>query len=124
MAGALLKKTGVVTIDQTPDAIDWANITAATQGANANQTISGIDGSITLGITYSDGIYGMEYRINSGTYTAILSGGTFSVSNGQTVNFRATWDGIDIVSGDVVTITNQSAAGTPTLDTFGVNLTG
>mgnify|MGYP001263606134 CR=1 FL=1 len=79
--------------------------------------------SAALGITYSSGFYTLEYRINSGTYTAIGSGGTFSVSNGQTVNFRATWDGMDIVSYDVVTITNQSAAGTPTLDTFGVSLT-
>ncbi len=123
MAGALLRKTAAGP-DVTPDAVNWANITATTQGANANQTISGIHSSITLGITYSDGLYQIEYRINSGTYIGAGSGGTFSVSNGQTVNFRAIWNGVDVVSHDDVTVTNQSAPGTPTLDTFAVQLTG
>jgi hypothetical protein len=77
----------------------WANIQLAenpspppeyiaASRANANVTLT-LTGTRTAKVTYDVALTGtLNYRINSGTYTTVASGGTFSVTNGDTLNFQ------------------------------------
>lgn len=107
--------------DVTPDAVNWANVSGASPQANANQTISGITSSISISLSLSgtsgEAIF-LDYRINSGSYVTYST--PFSVSNGDTLNFR-----VSTISGGAgagtVTVTNDSS-GSATLDTFTYNM--
>lgn len=101
--------------DVTPNAVNWADISGATPQSNANQTISGIDAtiSISLGKTGS-GI--LTYDLNGAGFTAYS--GAFNVTNGQTLRFQLSGAG----TSGTVTVTNDSD-GSTTLDTFTYSLT-
>lgn len=103
-------------VDVTPDAVNWADISGSGFAANANQTISGIGTSISIGASLSgSGI--LSYSLNGGSFTAYST--PISVSNSNTLRWQV--DSISAVSG-TVTVTNQSAGGA-TLDTFTYNIT-
>jgi len=104
-------------VDVTPNAVNWANITGSTSGSNANQTIDGISSSISVGASLTgSGI--LSYSLNGAGFTAYST--PVSVSNGQTL--RWTVDAVFATNG-TVTVTNQSD-GAITLDTFTYDLTG
>tara|TARA_R110000772_G_scaffold66361_1_gene147860 strand:+ start:56468 stop:57805 length:1338 start_codon:yes stop_codon:yes gene_type:complete len=73
--------------DTIPDAVDWATISVrpAHTGANANQTISGIGGPISISWTDTGAGITVTARKNGGAYQA----SPLSVNNGDTVNFYA-----------------------------------
>lgn len=122
MAGALLKKTAA-SPDLTPDAVNWTDMTFVHTGSqNGNtQTISGITAPITLKVIYSDGQYLLNYKVNAGSFTNIISNSTtITVSNGDTVQFQGVGDGIDTIV-DGVTVVNNSTGGN-TIDTFNVTI--
>lgn len=100
--------------DVTPNAVDWANVSGASPQANANQTISGIDVSITISLSDSGGFSGFEYRLDSGSYVTYSV--PFSVNDGQTLNFRVPGL-IPGTNAGTITVVNDSDAST-TLDTF------
>jgi hypothetical protein len=102
--------------DVTPDAVNWADISGTDFAANANQTISGISGSITISLSISgaDDFETISYRINSGSYVGYTV--PFSVSNGQTLNFAVAVLP-STTAGGTVTVRNDSS-GSATLDTF------
>jgi hypothetical protein len=105
--------------DVTPNAVNWGNVSGFSSQANANQTIDGITSSITISITdVGTGVL-TYYRINSGTYT--LYTGPFTVSNGQTLNFRCDAFPSTTPTG-TITVRNDSS-GSATLDTFTYSLT-
>tara|TARA_R100001086_G_scaffold225289_1_gene143544 strand:- start:10086 stop:10466 length:381 start_codon:yes stop_codon:yes gene_type:complete len=109
--------------DKTPDAVNWANIGPGNSPqTNANQTISGIDGSITLEVNYTGSGAALFYSIASGSFTPVANGGQFSVSNDQTVRFQFTRTVTGTSSG-TVTVTNESDSSAP-LDTFTYSVTG
>lgn len=67
----------------------WGNLTATgTPNANVTLTFAGPARTIRINHTGS-GISDLEYRINSGTYTNCPDETTFSISSGDTLNFRA-----------------------------------
>jgi len=106
--------------DYTPNAVDWANIiTIGANGTNANQTITGINQTVTIKVSWGN-IQGtislVEYRINSGSYVTINNNGTFTVVNNDTVNFRVSGAASTYNYADF-TIKNNST-GDSTLDTF------
>ena len=105
---------GASASDSVPDAVSWSDITTfGANGTNFNQTITGINVTITIKITW-DGTAGtFYYRKNSGSYTAIGSGGTFTVVNGDTVNFRVLNAGS---SGNVSVLNNTN--GDALIDSF------
>lgn len=107
--------------DVTPDAVNWANIGPGTSPqSNANQTINGIDTTITLEINAdSAGLF--EYSLNSGSFTFIANGGQVPVSNGDTLRWRVSPAAPGTVSG-TITITNESD-GSAVLDTFTYSVT-
>ncbi len=117
----LLGAEATTATDVTPNSVNWGNIGPGfSPQVNSNQTISGINTTITLEVNYTGSSVFMYYRINSGSYTLISSGGQFTVSNGQTVNFQAITTNPTTVSG-TVTITNESDGGA-SLDTFTYNV--
>lgn len=101
--------------DVTPAAVDWANISGGSIGFTDAKTISDINTAISLQVTFTgtdlDGFY---YQINSGALVMIASGGSFSVSNTNTVAYAAI---ASVVASGTVTITNLSD-GSTVLDTF------
>jgi hypothetical protein len=104
-------------LDVTPTAINWIDTSGnAAFLPTTNQTIAGIDTSITLQVTYSSTLGGTcSYRINSGTYIALTSGDTFGINLSDTLQFRTTRGAV----GDVITvsITNSSDGGAA-IDSF------
>lgn len=112
------------TVDVTPDAVDWNNISTAGSNATTNtQTISGISQAITLRATFTEDRdnYTLQAIVNgSAVGSPVSSPGnfTFTVSNNDTVAFTAS-------GGDTrdssATITNTSD-GDAVLDTFGITL--
>jgi hypothetical protein len=107
--------------DVTPNAVDWGNISGATSGTNANQTISGTSGNITISRTYV-GAAEISYSLAGAAFTPYTA--PFSVNGlaGQTLRWQATTDG-GIPASGTVTVRNDSAGGA-TLDTFTVSLSG
>ena len=100
----------------------WGNIVDATPGlANANVTLTFSGGvARTLRIEHAlGGGIDFEYRINSGTYTNCPTGTEFSVSSGDTLNFRVN-SGSTITSN--VDVFDLSISASVALDTFSVNL--
>lgn len=64
----------------------WSDINVvspASTGTNEDRTVSGA-GTVTA----TEGVYPLEYRINSGAWTAYSTG--FAITNGQTLGWRAT----------------------------------
>jgi hypothetical protein len=109
--------------DVTPAAVNWANIGPGTSPQdNANQTISGIDTTITLEVNWTGSGASLSYSIDDGAYTLLANGGQFSVSNSQTVKFRFTRVASGTSSG-TATVTNESD-GSTSLDTFTYSVNG
>lgn len=106
--------------DVTPDAVNWANVSGVQPQANANQTINGITSSITISLSYVGDFPVIEYRINSGSYVSYAA--PFSVSNGQTLNFRISVLPLSGPAAGTITVTNDSDSGA-TLDTFTYSVT-
>jgi len=108
--------------DVTPDSVNWGNISDVIggQAANSNQTISGIDTTISLKYSRSGDSITLKYRKNSGSYVTLSPGSTFTVSNGDTVNWQGTTTSTSLRSG-TITVINESDGDT-TLDTFTYSL--
>lgn len=103
--------------DIVPNAVNWANISDTDNRAeNSNQTISGIDVTITLEATCTDPDITIFPIVNGTT----LNAGPFTVDSGDTVRFEAFHSQQSAQSG-TVTVANNSDGGT-TLDTFTVSL--
>lgn len=114
--------------DNTPDAVDWTNIVAEEQpsGTTNTQTISGIDGIITLDVSYTqiDNQYTLEAFVNGSLAAGPTNSPgtiTFDVISGDTVYFRATVGNDARADADTVTITNTSDNNT-VIDTFLVEI--
>lgn len=99
----------------------WGNIVDATPGlANANVTLTFNGPARTLRIEHNlDVSVDFEYRLNSGTYTNCPTGTEFSVSTGDTLNFRVN-TGADTEN---VSVFDLSISASVALDTFFVNVT-
>ena len=70
---------------------NWDNIAGIAGGVNANVTPTGYTGTRTVKVSWTYGLGSggtVDYRKNSGTYTNIASGGTFTITAGDAVNFR------------------------------------
>lgn len=107
--------------DVTPNAVNWANIGPGNEPQNnANQTISGIDTTITLEANFT-GSGLLYYSKNGGAFTFIANGGQVSVANTDTLRWQVANAAPGSVTG-TVTITNESD-GSATLDTFTYNVT-
>lgn len=107
--------------DVTPNAVNWGNISGSTTGTNANQTINGTSGNITISMTYV-GAAVIQYSLAGGAFTTYTA--PFSVNGlaGQTLRWQATTDG-GIPASGTVTVRNDSD-GAAVLDTFTVTLSG
>ncbi len=106
--------------DNTPNAVNWADISGVSPQGNANQTISGIDSSITLRVEWTDvGAISpiVTYNIDDGSPVSLSSGGTFSINNNETLNFDITAFGSGQFTSGVFTVYNESD-GDAVLDTF------
>lgn len=108
--------------DVTPDTIAWDDIyldsvCSPCVGENSPQTITGINTSITLVLTFTqpNGPGTMAY-VKNGVATTYTSGATVSVSAGDTLYFTVTRSTYGTASG-VITVKNQSDANA-TLDTI------
>lgn len=105
---------GATNSDSTPDAMSWDDIsTFGTNGTNFNRTFAGINVTITIKITWDGDTGIVYYRKNSGSYTSIASGGTFTVVNGDTLNFRVSDAGS---SGNINVLNNTN--GDAVIDSF------
>ena len=104
--------------DVTPSAVNWANIgPTSSPGSNANQTISGIDTTISISASLS-GPGNLFYDLSGAGFVAYTA--PFGVTNGQTLRWQVTSD-LGNVTG-TATITNDSD-GSATLDTFAYDVT-
>ena len=123
MSGALTFRIGASgpNVDVTPNAVNWGNISGSTSGTNANQTINGTSGSITISASQVGG-YDLEYSLDGAAFTAYTA--PFSVNGlaGQTLRWQASTDG-GIPASGTVTVRNDSDA-SAVLDTFTVTLSG
>lgn len=109
--------------DVTPNAVNWNNIdTGGSSGQTNTQTISGIDTTITLRVTYTrdDEAYTLVTYVNGTSVGGAQapSNYTFTVSNGDTVYFFATGGETRDSSATVTNVSDSNAV----LDTFGINL--
>ena len=110
--------------DVTPNALNWNNIATSASSANTNtQTVSGINTTITLAVSFDEDRdnYTLQANVNgSFVGSAVNSPGsfTFTVSNGDSVYFRASGGETRDSS---ATVTNQSD-GNATIDTFNIGL--
>lgn len=100
-------------VDVTPDAVNWTDVTGTVQGSTNAQTITGISTSITIAATVTGGA-SISANV-AGNPTSLPA----SVSNNQQVTFTLFGSNI---SGSV-TVINQSD-GNATLDTFNYGLDG
>ena len=111
--------------DVTPDAVNWNDLSTGGSTATTNtQTISGISQAITLRATFTEDRdnYTLQAIVNGSLVGSPVSSPgnfTFTVSNNDTVAFRAS--GGETRSSSA-TITNTSD-GDAVLDTFGIDLT-
>jgi len=126
MSGLLRMMAGVIGSssaggsDGTPDAVNWANIGPGNEPqTNANQTITGIDTTISLETFYTSGL--LHYSLNGGSFTFIGNGGSVDVVNNDTLRFRMDNVAPGTVTG-TVTVRNASD-GDVDLDTFTYNVT-
>lgn len=108
------------TVDLTPNAVNWADISSASDsGVNANQTVDGCGASITISVAVSGASPTpaiIEYRLDSGSYVTYSTPFSVDAQTGQTLNFRVA----GVIPGTntgTVTVTNDSDSST-TLDTF------
>lgn len=109
--------------DVTPAAVNWNDIIGGLSGVTNNQTITGIDTTITLTVSYSDSAYQLYYQ-TSGAPIEIGGPGhdtTFDVVSGDVVRFLAAWTDGNIFA-DTVSVINVSDSNT-VIDTFAVTLT-
>ncbi len=117
--------------DQTPDAVNWANIGPGTSPqVNANQTITGITTGITLRATLSAGAYDAGAKIfyvykNGGLVTSVTAANAASIDcavvSGDTVHYEATKGGTTAsqwLATATVTVVETGA----TLDTFTISV--
>lgn len=98
--------------DVIPNAVNWANISGFGAGENANQTITGINQTISINWTVV-GTAGISYSLNNGTWNY---GSSVNIVSGNTLRFRAE-DGLGSGASGSVTVRNGSN-GNVTLDTF------
>lgn len=116
-----------VAIDETPDAMDWANITIVTTAstaaaANPAKTVAGLElEPVTLRATLSAPLPGscsLDVIVNGTTVVSLSSGfQEFSVSNTDTIAFQL--NATEDVGSKTVTVTNTTDEGS-VLDTFTV----
>jgi hypothetical protein len=110
--------------DVTPNAVNWNDLSTGNSTATTNtQTISGINQSITLRATFTEDRdnYTLQAIVNGSLVgSPVNSPGnfTFTVSNNDTVAFRASGGE---TRNSTATITNTSD-GNAVLDTFGIEL--
>lgn len=97
----------------------WGDISGGAPIANANVTLTFAGSSRTLRIEHTLPSLDFEYRVNSGTYTNCPTGTEFSVSSGDTLNFRVASGGGESSTINVFDLT-ISASGA--LDAFTVNI--
>lgn len=122
-------------VDQIPDALNWANIGPGdSPQENADQTISGINTTITIVATLSAGSYDAGGKgfilLKNGSAASTISGASVAnggfvsttVVAGDTVRFQATkgaaGSGTSWGATATVTVTETGA----TLDTFTVSV--
>lgn len=117
-------------VDATPDAVNWNDITASTNSspvlALTNvQTINSINVPITLEADYTGpGVvtFTLSVSVNGGAFTALNSGDTFVVHNGDTVQFRGAKTGANLgTCSGTVTVKNNTDGGA-VLDTFAYSI--
>lgn len=117
----LRKKSGGA--DVTPNAVNWSDITGLGSAQNTNQTIAGIDTSITLRLDRSTILIGngtAQYSKNNGAETTFASGDTISMSNNDTLYFKVNNTTFSPITGTVAVVnTSDSNA---LLDTFTWNV--
>lgn len=81
--------------DRSPDAVNWANAgPGVTPQANADQTLQGFDGTITLRATLSAGAYGAGAK-NLLVYKGGVLAGSVTAANGATLD-------VAVVSGNTI----------------------
>lgn len=115
--------TEAASTDVTPNALNWNNIsTSASSGSTNTQTISGINTTITLRVTYTrdDEAYTLVTYVNGTSVGGAQapSNYTFNVSNGDTVYFFAVGGETRDSSASVSNVSDSNAA----LDSFGISL--
>lgn len=82
----VVQQQNAVTVDVTPDAVNWSDISPP--GVGNVQTITGINTIIDLKFTISSSVP-MSVSINGGSFTSLVNNDLFQVSNNDTVQFRA-----------------------------------
>lgn len=110
--------------DVTPNAVNWANITGIGSGQNSNQTITGINTTITLSFNNSTSPSAIvSVYVNNSFVDSNVNGQTtnFTVNNNDVVYFSAAGNFGEAPSG-TVTVRNVSD-GNVVLDTFTINIT-
>lgn len=91
VAGVWKNEVGGGGPDNTPNAVNWPNASTSGSSNNTiNQTISGIDSSINIEVSWT--VTGLldyvQYAINDIPHVTMPSSPTtFSISNGQTLKF-------------------------------------
>ena len=115
--------------DNTPNAINWLDLSFSQEEAVPNNVaqLTGIDSSITLSITNTGAAGTIYYRASNTSFntinfanfpifwTAVVSGGTFTVANNQYIGFACISDVADTTMN--LTVRNTTD-GNAILDTF------
>jgi len=108
----------------TPATIEWTDISASggvpTTGSTNTQTISGITSAVVFQVNWT-GTATLSYVQNSGAPVSITSGGTLTVSNGDTLAFVAS-DSTAGTNTGIITVINNTDSGA-TIDAPAYSLT-
>jgi hypothetical protein len=121
MTGVLCVLAGSRGLDAASISAGWDDINIAfpsTDLANANVTVTWVRGGArNFSMTFSGPF---QYRINSGSYTTYTV--PFSVSSGNTLNFRVT--GVTTNEGPLPVTIRDDARGSAIVDTFSYAASG
>lgn len=126
--GSLSKATiskNIVSLDVTPNSVNWTDTYGSFEATTNSQTISGIDQDITLKTDFllSEG-GGSRFNyviIDGGSPIGISDNSTFTVSNGNTVAFKIELDS-GSSAGETIEVINVTDNNT-SLDTFFIQAT-
>jgi hypothetical protein len=113
-AATLSSAATVSSTDVTPDSINWTDSSGQFVTESSDETFSGINTTISVYAqrVTSSGSGSWQYRINQGTWTTVTngSGGAFSISNGDDLQFRLTNGGTPYVESFQIKNLSDSSA--------------
>lgn len=113
-AATLSSAATITATDVTPDAINWQDAVGLAVAQSSDETVSGINTTISIYAQKTSETGGggtWQYRINQGSWTNVTngSGGAFTVSNGDDVQWQLSSGTPHIIAFQIKNLSDSSA---------------